>query len=1157
MSDKRQQFRQNADASRVSSTTDLRMEQRQRMFAHSPALQKSHTGSLERVDEEPGTMADSSTDHKYRTGQMFHSHHGVHQHFPHDGPFKKPAQQGYFRFPITPPYYDNRYTCGNPMCRETQYCYEHQMSPSIPMPPSPFMHDCHANFVRQVCQTSPLFMNPNHMKRPENDLPRPKAEWPVGYRPSNTDPPTPSTPAQYLASLSNKDNNSNPPSTATSLRSSNLEPFMHPSNFPSPRQSARLARKRAMSSSPLSIDSIDINSLIRTSPDSLIAYINAPRLSSAGSYGHLSANGISPSPKPPRSSSMRSTLFGCWQSTPTGPRAKSQLSDIKPAEETTQAIKKEQITGKEIKQELPEESMVVDHDESKLSSINSPAETDKRESEAENEENNETTEKDENNNEFLCLWKDCNVLFSSQDELVKHVNSDHIKKERRDFTCHWVGCQREQKPFKAQYMLVVHMRRHTGEKPNKCTYKGCNKAYSRLENLKTHERSHTGERPYVCEFENCTKAFTNASDRAKHQNRTHSSVKPYACTVADCTKRYTDPSSLRKHKKTCHPEHFAGAKKPKVDEAKGKPSHSTKSHTSATKPSVNASPSSNHDKKGGDPSSPRAKDQNESVQGKNISSIQQADFSPQSFAGDLTSSSSCVDSPHSANIVCDEPEESISSPQSKTVGNQNKNSMSPRSPQAAAPYSFPDRPEMSGPAPGGGELLVENIVVPNQLSLPTINKQNEVGRWIADVTQRMSHAGRYPNELKENLPVDYSSRRSSESGVSSYISSRRSSEMSTLTRQQQGAVPPLVEEEPEDVYPPNKQASDVHQMQKQLPQLNQWNNSPRRNEYFDDMVRPSPVPDAFHAEQRRSSSGYGSHHNLAVIRSPVFHKVPIQSPPEPTPNRRMSDSIICEADSSNRYLPLRNNNIGPRRSSEPATHYYSNGSNEFRQPQHSQGRPVPQPPPDMRPPNMLSNRRPLPRPQPLDRGQKLSHYPYSMEAPSQDYIYPPHPPNHPRGNTPSHQKSQQNGLWQYEQHINQQLLQAQEQQQHNNFMSGQVYPNHLQGMNGQVPLNNGQAINGQVPLNNGQAMNGHVPLNNGQAVNGHVPPVEGRYESMLNGISNLNTNEMVEGSVLPNGPSNMVVNDMNTLLNSLIEEDRYLEKTQEHSNMTSALSHIF
>ncbi|NWX07048.1 GLI1 protein, partial [Caloenas nicobarica] len=133
-----------------------------------------------------------------------------------------------------------------------------------------------------------------------------------------------------------------------------------------------------------------------------------------------------------------------------------------------------------------------------------------------------------------------------------HINNEHIHGEKKEFVCHWAACSREQRPFKAQYMLVVHMRRHTGEKPHKCTFEGCSKAYSRLENLKTHLRSHTGEKPYVCEHEGCNKAFSNASDRAKHQNRTHSNEKPYVCKIPGCTKRYTDPSSLRKHVKTVH-----------------------------------------------------------------------------------------------------------------------------------------------------------------------------------------------------------------------------------------------------------------------------------------------------------------------------------------------------------------------------------------------------------------------------------------------------------------------------------------------------------------------------------------------------------------------------------------------------------------------------
>ncbi|KAG8585622.1 hypothetical protein GDO81_005091 [Engystomops pustulosus] len=154
--------------------------------------------------------------------------------------------------------------------------------------------------------------------------------------------------------------------------------------------------------------------------------------------------------------------------------------------------------------------------------------------------------------ETNCHWESCTKEFDTQEHLVHHINNEHIHGEKKEFVCHWQDCSRELRPFKAQYMLVVHMRRHTGEKPHKCTFEGCNKAYSRLENLKTHLRSHTGEKPYVCEHEGCNKAFSNASDRAKHQNRTHSNEKPYVCKIPGCTKRYTDPSSLRKHVKTVH-----------------------------------------------------------------------------------------------------------------------------------------------------------------------------------------------------------------------------------------------------------------------------------------------------------------------------------------------------------------------------------------------------------------------------------------------------------------------------------------------------------------------------------------------------------------------------------------------------------------------------
>ncbi|KAH8298697.1 hypothetical protein KR018_006901 [Drosophila ironensis] len=180
--------------------------------------------------------------------------------------------------------------------------------------------------------------------------------------------------------------------------------------------------------------------------------------------------------------------------------------------------------------------------------------------------NADTTDIKDEPGDFIetnCHWQSCGIEFMTQDELVKHINNDHIQTNKKAFICRWEECSRGEKPFKAQYMLVVHMRRHTGEKPHKCTFEGCFKAYSRLENLKTHLRSHTGEKPYTCEYPGCSKAFSNASDRAKHQNRTHSNEKPYICKAPGCTKRYTDPSSLRKHVKTVHGADFYANKKHK------------------------------------------------------------------------------------------------------------------------------------------------------------------------------------------------------------------------------------------------------------------------------------------------------------------------------------------------------------------------------------------------------------------------------------------------------------------------------------------------------------------------------------------------------------------------------------------------------------------
>ncbi|XP_053618960.1 transcriptional activator GLI3 isoform X2 [Plodia interpunctella] len=363
-------------------------------------------------------------------------------------------------------------------------------------------------------------------------------------------------------------------------------------------------RKRAVSWSPYSAESLDLAAVIRASPASLA--VRAPSAASTGSYGHLSAGAISPALSLSHASLAQQLLARGGVVGGSGVLAGGVLLD--PAHQQAAAaaaqhaahahlvagIHRSHISSPtqllmgpvDIRPGLtldgtpphmqppqqPEVTSVMEADSSNIQRKSPPSLMNREihnnkplSAAAESTVHDGLDSKDEPGDfiETNCHWVDCKLEFPTQDDLVKHINTDHIHASKKAFVCRWVGCSRDEKPFKAQYMLVVHMRRHTGEKPHKCTFEGCCKAYSRLENLKTHLRSHTGEKPYTCEYPGCAKAFSNASDRAKHQNRTHSNEKPYVCKAPGCTKRYTDPSSLRKHVKTVHGAEFYASKKHK------------------------------------------------------------------------------------------------------------------------------------------------------------------------------------------------------------------------------------------------------------------------------------------------------------------------------------------------------------------------------------------------------------------------------------------------------------------------------------------------------------------------------------------------------------------------------------------------------------------
>lgn len=81
---------------------------------------------------------------------------------------------------------------------------------------------------------------------------------------------------------------------------------------------------------------------------------------------------------------------------------------------------------------------------------------------------------------------------------------------QRPFLCDVVGCNRR---FSRSDELTRHVRMHTGQKPFQCLT--CLRTFSRSDHLTTHLRTHTGEKPFACDV--CGRRFSRSDERTRHK----------------------------------------------------------------------------------------------------------------------------------------------------------------------------------------------------------------------------------------------------------------------------------------------------------------------------------------------------------------------------------------------------------------------------------------------------------------------------------------------------------------------------------------------------------------------------------------------------------------------------------------------------------------
>lgn len=554
-------------------------------------------------------------------------------------------------------------------------------------------------------------------------------------------------------------------------------------------------------------------------------------------------------------------------------------------------------------------------------------------------------------------------------------------------------------------------------------------------------------------------------------------------------------------------------------------------------------------------------------------------FIGSSFEGDAVSSS-CDRTPGGLDIP--------SSQDSPRSLGQSTLGISPRSPPFVS--HLPDILEGDWePADSGAVTTAQSIEARPQaqsVNFPKIDvHKRDVALWVNDVHRRMSQSSRRSSEgshLSVDLAGDASRRSSQESGWSSY-GSRRSSQASPF---------PTTNIQPQEVIPHFPNGCSVPPVQIGMTPL------PHRRPHLhpldgneDALRRTSETStcsnqSAPYNRLSRNSSGYGSQSNLAVIRSPMFHKIPPSSHLLPqgitctdAASRRKSDTVICEADSSGSYL-AKNGKGEQRRSSEP-----------IRQARVPMAR--------VEPPSGPVNRQATPMPNvnetelicgDLDP-QEFDAY---LNPQEEGHLEPTPPLNPPPGNqgmsVPLPRQTQRLCHYPYPE---EQQMSAQPPQQQpclqtvhhrpQSFFPSQPNPSSHDHEPHQVVIGQQNPPEPQVARNPPQE--GHWPpprYSTGQQLitpevhSGFYPPSEtvaygttmqtsgqksqydmGNYEDvMVSGIGSLSTDNGGVSEFVGNG--NMVVNDMNTLLNSLREEERYLEMCQNsRGQMAGSAMSIF
>lgn len=165
----------------------------------------------------------------------------------------------------------------------------------------------------------------------------------------------------------------------------------------------------------------------------------------------------------------------------------------------------------------------------------------------------DTSSDEEENTEFNFRCNLCNMTFSDEDTLMRHMKAKHTAKTN---ICKDCGKAYSTRGSLAQH--VHHYHRH----PNAYSCKVCHKKFNRKDFLAKHEKTHTNDREFKCKL--CDKTYKTNASLSAHMNGSHNETRRFVCDY--CGMRTSWRLSYLEHMKLHTGEPRKSGRRKKVTE---------------------------------------------------------------------------------------------------------------------------------------------------------------------------------------------------------------------------------------------------------------------------------------------------------------------------------------------------------------------------------------------------------------------------------------------------------------------------------------------------------------------------------------------------------------------------------------------------------------